>query len=233
MADVDVSKLSLPDNVEGLPTDRVYKSVKAAIMKLDFPPGATIRKAALCDCFQISRSPVADALNRLSVEGLVDIVPQSGTRVAKLSMQAIREDAFLREALEVASARHAASHHDEKTLQRLSRNIDMQTRQVEDADMEEAFQTDVAFHQIIMQTTGVSRLPSTVRTLSPNVDRARLLLVPAPSRLVDTIAEHINILDAIKRSDGDGAAEAMRQHVRQLVRRLEPLEAIRPDIFSD
>ncbi|MBV6658363.1 MAG: GntR family transcriptional regulator [Devosiaceae bacterium] len=232
MADVDVSKLSLPDNTEGLPTDRVYKSVKAAIMKLDFAPGATIRKAALCDWFQVSRSPVADALNRLSVEGLVDIVPQSGTHVAKLSMRAIREDAFLREALEVASARHAAGHRSEKTIQRLTRNIEMQTRQVEDADIEEAFETDVEFHRIIMETTRVSRLPTTVRTLSPNVDRARLLMVPAPSRLADTIVEHKSILDAIKRSDGDAAANAMRQHVRQLVRRLEPLEAVRPDIFS-
>jgi len=117
--------------------ERVYDAVKAAILGLDFPPGAIIRKTAICEWFELSRSPVSDALLKLSSEGLVDIVPQSGTRVARLSMAALREDAFLREALEVAAARHAANHRTDETLARLSRNVEMQKMLIVDVDKED------------------------------------------------------------------------------------------------
>lgn len=232
LPDADVTKLALVSDLSGSLADRVYAAVKTAILGLDFLPGAVIRKSAICDQLGVSRSPVSDALARLSTEGLVDIVPQSGTRVARLSMTAIREDAFLREALEVAAARHAALHRSEETLARLTRNIEMQKLLIIDVDTEDFFHTDIALHETIMATTEVSRLPATVRTLSSQVDRARLLLMPEPGRLSETVDEHVAIVDAIRRQDAHGAEDAMRHHVRQLVRRLAPLEAARPDLFS-
>lgn len=232
MPDVDVNKLPALDDLSGLLAERVYLAVKSAIMALDFTPGAVIRKSDICDRFGLSRSPVSDALAKLSAEGLVEIVPQSGTRVARLSMADIREDAFLREALEVAAARHAARHRSDETLARLFRNIEMQRLLVVDLDKEDFFKTDIAFHEIIFATTNVARLPAAVRVFSPNVDRARLLLVPEPGRTKDSMDEHIQIVEAIKQQDEDAAQDAMRRHVRQLLRRLEPLEAARPDLFS-
>ena len=120
MTDADVSKLSVLDELNGSLADRVYESVKSAILELHFLPGAVIRKSAICERLGLSRSPVSDALARLSSEGLVDIIPQSGTRVSRLSFNAIREDSFLREALEVAAARHAALHRSDETVATLS-----------------------------------------------------------------------------------------------------------------
>ena len=99
-------------------------------------------------------------------------------------------------------------------------------------DKDEFMQTDTSFHTIIMSTTGMTRLPAAVRSLSPHLDRARLLLVPEPGRTGDTVEEHVAIHDALLRQDRVAAEDAMRHHVRQLLRRLEPLEAERPDLFS-
>ena len=230
--DADVSNLPIVRSLSGSLADRVYLAVKTAILQLDFLPGALIRKSALCDQLSVSRSPVSEALAKLATEGLVDIVPQSGTRVARLSMAAIRDDAFMREALEVAAARHAALHRSDETLARLTRNIELQKLQVVDVDAQDFFETDIALHEMLMATTQVARLPHTVRTLSSQVDRARLLLMPEPGRLSETVAEHVTLVDAVARRDAVGAEEAMRHHVRQLIRRLEPLEAERPDLFS-
>lgn len=219
-------------NLSGTLADRVYHAVRTAILNLEFPPGSVIRKTAICDWLEVSRSPVSDALARLSSEGLVDIVPQSGTRVSRLSMPAIREGAFMREALEVAAARHAALYRSDETLARLTRNIEMQKLLVADADNDDFIKTDVAFHEMIMATTDVMRLPATVRTLSQHVDRARLLLLPEPGSLTQTVDEHIKVVDAIRAQDGDAAQNAMRHHLQQLIRRLEPLEAARPDLFT-
>ena len=232
MPDADVTKLPDLNDLNGPLASRVYTAVKSAILELDFLPGAVIRKSEVCDQLGLSRSPVSEALAKLSNEGLVDIVPQSGTRVARLSMASIKEDSFLREALEVAAARHAALHRSDETVARLARNIEMQKLLIEDADKEDFIRTDVAFHQVIMATTNIKRLPATVQSVSQHLDRARLLPLPEPGRLAETVSEHIEILDAIRDKDAEAAQDAMRRHVRQLIKRLEPLEAARSDIFS-
>ncbi|MEL6572201.1 MAG: GntR family transcriptional regulator [Pseudomonadota bacterium] len=230
--ETDVSKLPALSDLTGSLADRVYSAVKTAILNLDFLPGAAIRKSAICDQLGVSRSPVSDALAKLSSEGLVDIVPQSGTRVARLSMAAIREDVFFRAALEGAAARHAATHRSEEILARLLRNLEMQRLLVADADGEDFFRTDIAMHEMILGTTGVQRLPGTVRTLSSHVDRARVMLVPEPGRMSETVDEHVDVIEAIKNQNATGAEEAMRHHIRQLIKRLAPLEAARPDLFD-
>lgn len=232
MPDADATQLPDLNDLTGSLADRVYAAVKSAILGLSFPPGAIIRKSTICDQLGLSRSPVSDALARLSGEGLVDIVPQSGTRVSRLSMAAIIEDTFLREALEVAAVRHCTMHRTDETVARLTRNLEMQKLLVVDLDKEEFMQTDAAFHDTIMVTTGVKRLPAAVQRLSPHLHRARLLLVPELGRTSESVEEHAVILDAIRAQDVDAAQDAMRHHVRQLLQRLKPLEAERPDFFS-
>ncbi|MFK7764249.1 MAG: GntR family transcriptional regulator [Roseobacter sp.] len=232
MADVDTSKLPVLNDLTGSLADRVYAALKSAILSLDFLPGANIRKSDVCEQLGVSRSPVSDALTKLSGEGLVDIIPQSGTRVSRLSMAAIREDTFLREALEVAASRHAALHRTPEAMARLKRNLEMQKLLIADVDKEDFIYTDAAFHEIIMSTTGVSRLSSTVSAVSTQVNRARLLMVPEPGRLSDTLHEHIQILHAIEQQDAHAAEEAMRYHVWQLLDRLKTLVMDRSDLIS-
>ena len=228
----DASKLPNLGDLSGSLTDRVHGAVRSAILTLDFPPGSVIRKNDVCDHLGVSRSPVSDAFSKLSSEGLVDVVPQSGTRVSRLSMAAIREDAFLREALEVAAARHAALHRSEDVVAKIARNIEIQKLLIADEDGEEFMKTDIEFHQLIMGTTGLARLPKAVRNLSQNVNRARVLLIPEPGRLNDTLTDHVAIFEAIRDQDCNTSVEAMRHHIRQLLKRLEPLEAERPELFS-
>lgn len=231
-SEADLSKLPALNDLTGSLADRVYFAVKTAILNLDFLPGAPIRKTAICDQLGVSRSPVSDALAKLSSEGLVDIVPQSGTRVARLSMIAIGEDIFFREALEGAAARHAATHRSDETLARLLRNLEMQRLLIADADREDFFRTDIAMHELILETTGVQRLPGTVRSLSFHVDRARMLLVPEPGRLAETVEEHLDVIEAIRSQNASAAEEAMRHHIRQTIKRLAPLETTCPDLFD-
>ena len=232
MSEADASKLTALNELNGLLSDRVHSAIKSAILSLDFLPGASIRKTDICDQLGVSRSPVSEALTKLATEGLVEIVPQSGTRVTRLSMDAIREDTFLREALEVAASRYAARHRTPEIVARLKRSLEMQKLLILDVDKEEFMQTDAAFHQSIMSTTKVSRLPATVAAVSTQVDRARHLLLPEPGRLTDTVDEHVAIAKAIEQQDEHAAERAMRHHVRQLLQRLEALKTDRPDLIS-
>lgn len=210
---------------------RQYAALKQAILSLEFPPGAILRKGAICEHLGISRTPVSDAILKLEGEGLVEVVPQSATRVSRMSMKEIREDAFLREALEVAAVVCAAKHRSDELVSRLSRGVRMQRLQVEDADYEEFQKSDQKFHRLILDCCNVSRLHDTIRFVSNHVDRARVLLLPEPGRVSDTVAEHDQIFEAIRKKEPQAAQLAMQAHLRQLVKRIEPLEELRPELF--
>src|SRR5260370_3974262 len=84
---------------------RVQDVVRDAIVRLDLPPGTAIDKAALCARLGVSRFPVSEALGRLAAEGFVEVLPQRGTRVARIDLADCRQAMFIRRALEPEAIR--------------------------------------------------------------------------------------------------------------------------------
>ncbi len=230
--DIDATLLPEISATEGSLTQRVHQSLKQAILALDFPPGANLRKAPVCARLGVSRAPVADAIARLASEGLVDVVPQSGTRVSYFSMDEIREGVFLREALELATVAKVARDITDDQRKRLSRNMRLQELLIEDEDIPGFYQADEEFHGLLMEFTGFRRLSDVAQTVSLQVSRARMLLLPTPGRIVETLTEHRAIFDAISARDEQGAQEAMHKHLGQLMPRIEQLELQQPHLFN-
>lgn len=221
----------MPTN-EGSLAQRVYLSIKQAILALDFPPGAILRKAAICERLGVSRAPVAEAITRLAADGLVDVVPQSGTRVSYFSMSEIREGVFLREALEIATVAKVARDLTDDQRKRLNRNMRLQELLIEDEDIPGFYQADEEFHSLLMGFTGYARLADVAKSVSLQVSRARMLLLPTPGRIAETLAEHQAILSAILAGDELAAQGAMRRHLRQLMPRIELLKQEKPHLFN-
>lgn len=218
-------------NFEGSLSQRTYQSLKEAILALRCPPGMFLRKNEICEILNISRSPVSEAMGKLASEGLVDIIPQAGTKVARFSMEEIREGAFLREALELAAIEHLATHITEAELKELRRNLRVQKAVTDDNDAEEFYHQDAAFHQLIHNFTGYPRLAKMAATAWVNVDRARQLMLPMPGRMTDTLKEHEDIIAALEAKNAYQARAAMRYHLSRLLDLLEPLEGKYPDYF--
>lgn len=220
------------EGAEGSLGQRVYLALKDAILTLVYKPGEMLKKADICDSLGVSRSPVADAVARLSVEGLVDVVPQAGTFVARFSMAEIREGAFIREAIEVAAAERVADTATPDQITQLRRNLRVQEALVADRDWAGFYQTDAGMHEMILGFTGYRRLAQVSDTAWLHVNRARRLILPVPGRVADTLDEHRAIVDAIAAHDIAAARVATQRHLRQLLRYLEPLERERPDLFE-
>ena len=89
-------------------------------------PGEAISEKELCGRFEISRTPVREACLRLSFENLVEIFPQRGTFVSIIRRQDVRDDHFIREALETATIQFAARHLTRKDKDNLSEILDKQ-----------------------------------------------------------------------------------------------------------
>lgn len=197
-----------------------------------FRPGEILRKAEVCDALGVSRSPVSEALARLAGEGLVDVVPQAGTFVARFSMAEIREGAFLREALELAAVEMVAAQVTEAQVIALRRNLRLQQTLLDDGDFAGFYQTDAQMHELILSFTGFRRLAALAETSWVHVNRARQLILPAPGRVQATYLEHQAILAAIEARDQPAARAATQHHLRQLMTFLEPLIDTRPELFA-
>ena len=211
---------------------RVYQTLRQSILSLDYRPGEILRKPEVCAARGVSRSPVADAVARLQAEGLVDVIPQAGTFVARFSMQEIREGAFLREAIEVAAIAHVAARITDDQLQLLRRNLTVQAALVADGDIPGFYGMDAAMHELLLSFTGFPKLALVAETAWLHVNRARQLILPVPGRVMATLAEHQAILQALEARDPDAARGAVQVHLRQLLTYLEPLERDRPELFS-
>lgn len=219
------------DVLPGSLAQRVYHVLRGAILDMTFPPGAVVRKAALCEQLGVSRSPVSEAIARLASEGLLDVVPQSGTRVSRFSMEEIREETFLREAIEVAAAMRVAWIRTDEQLTRLARNLRLQELLAQDRDFMGFFEADEEFHALMLEFTGFPKVVAAAGTLSLQIKRARILLLPEEGRAAETVAEHAAILDAVRKRDPDAARAAMSFHLGQLIPRIEPLERRHPEFF--
>ncbi len=211
---------------------RVYQTLREAILSLAYRPGEILRKPDICEALGVSRSPVADAVARLQAEGLVDVVPQAGTFVARFSMQEIREGAFLREAIEVAAIERVAARITDDQLQLLRRNLTVQAALVADGDIPGFYAMDAAMHELLLSFTGFPKLSQVADTAWLHVNRARQLILPVPGRVQATLAEHQAILAALEARDPLAARTAVQHHLRQLITYLEPLERERPDLFN-
>jgi GntR family transcriptional regulator, rspAB operon transcriptional repressor len=226
------ARLAPLDRFSGSLGQRVYQTLREAILSLAYRPGEILRKPEICDALGVSRSPVADAVARLATEGLVDVVPQAGTFVARFSMEEIREGAFLREAIEVAAIERVAQTITEDQLTQLRRNLTVQAALIADGDIPGFYQTDAAMHELLLSFTGFRKLAQVSETAWLHVNRARQLILPVPGRITATLDEHRVILAALEARDPEAARAATRAHLRQLITYLEPLERDRPDLFD-
>ena len=211
---------------------KVYQTLRQAILSLSYRPGEILRKPEICAELGVSRSPVSDAVARLASEGLVDVVPQAGTYVARFSMDEIREGAFVREAIELQAIERVAETITDEQLVALRRNITVQAALLADGDFPGFYQLDGEMHELIRSFTGYRKLSVVAETAWVHVERARRLVLPVDGRVQATLDEHRAILAAVEARDPQAARAAMRLHLSKLLTYLEPLERSHPELFN-
>lgn len=217
---------------KGGATTRVHSALREAIVQLDLKPGELIDKQAIAARLGVSRFPVGEAMNRLAAEGLVDIIPQSGSRVALIKISDARENMFLRRALETETVRRIARDAGPQLLDQLLSNIRYQEAAAETHDLNGFHAFDLAFHAALFDRLGFERVRTAAETARLGLDRVRRLL-NTRRRLENTLEEHRAIAGAIAAQDGDAAADAMSRHLNAVLAELEAFAKERPELFAD
>jgi len=212
-------------------TARVVEGLRRAIVNLEFEPGTKLDKAELTKRFGVSRFPVAEALNRLKAEGLVDIRPQSGSIVSRIRLTDARENMFLRRALEGEAVAHHAQHRSKELLSALRLNMRQQKAAIAGDDRARFHQLDLELHDLFVSVVGYPRVRAMVEGARLSLDRARRLLI-TPRRIALTFREHAAIVAAIAAGDSLAARNAMSAHLDSVIGELEDFAREYPALFD-
>lgn len=194
--------------------EQAYAEIRRRILNGKMLPDEPLSEYLLAEQLKLSRTPVREALKRLEFEGLVRFVLNRGAFVAGLSVRDIVEIYELREHLESFAAGVAATKMPAEDVDVLERELAHAQKAAARGDVLETFESDMHLHKQLIQCTKNSRIVAILATLDDQVHRIRLLSPKAPGRLEATLQEHRNILDCIKRHDGQAAQQAMIQHLR-------------------
>jgi DNA-binding GntR family transcriptional regulator len=219
-------------HVGGRTSDRVFDQLTAAIRDLRLPPGRSLSELELTRQLGVSRTPVREAIARLVDAGLVQVVPQVGTTVARIRMRDVEEARFIRESLEIAAFNEicAKTERDVTTLRQLIRQQGAAHRA---GDLDAFFVADEALHHGIFVLSGYPGAWNAVQRAKLQLDRLRRLSLPEKSTVRFLINEHKKIVDAIERADLASGREHISTHARRVLAHAPILVQKHPDYFAD
>jgi DNA-binding GntR family transcriptional regulator len=212
--------------------DAVYGELKESILSGALEPGSPIDKTELCERLGVSRFPVSAAVSRLAYDRLVDVAPQHGSFVSRISMADVRERLFIRTALEAEIAAEAARRMTRADKEALAANLKESESAASAGDKESFYALDVAFHQSLTSRLGMARAGEVLDGLRVHLERVRRLMMSPHGRMRETFREHALIAEAIGAGDPGAARDAMTRHLGATSAMLETFSRERPTLFS-
>ncbi len=193
--------------------EQVYAFVRRSILTGEFAPGASIDEKTIALNLGVSRTPVREAVKKLSDENLVEVKAQSSTIVAPIDARLIREAFLIRRALEVENIAQAVEKMSELHKDRMDELYLLHQHAIERHRYVDAIGWDDAFHRYISEISGLPRLWKAIEISKAQLDRCRYMSVPRPGRAQATLDQHRQIIDALSIRDEKQSRRMMRDHL--------------------
>lgn len=211
--------------------DQIYDELRRMVVQLDLPPGHALSEKTTAELFNVSRTPVREAILRLADHGLVTVAPQFGTFIAAIDPDEVRQAQFMREHLEVAIAMRLCDM-DGLDLSPARDLIVQQNAVASSGDFARFTVLDDQMHAWLFDKAGMGRLWSAIHVKKAHLDRIRFLHVPEPGKIKQVAEQHVAILDAIGAADRATTEARVREHTSGSVVYLETLLVERPELFE-
>ncbi|KUN24246.1 GntR family transcriptional regulator [Streptomyces antibioticus] len=193
--------------------DRVYDHVKQGVLERRYEGGTLLTEGELAEAVGVSRTPVREALLRLQVEGLIRLYPKKGALVLPVSAQEIADVVETRQLVEEHAARKAVPASPQ-LIARLEELLAQQKEQATAGDLAGAAVTDRCFHAEIVRSGGNEILSRLYDQLRDRQLRMGVAVMHAhPDRVTKALAEHEQILEALRSGDAEAVVGIVHAHV--------------------
>lgn len=215
--------------VRGGLADSIYLQLRAWISDGTLQPGHRLREVEIARHFDVSTTPVREALQRLQYDGLVESHPRRGAAVASVEWAETHSLLVVRELLEVHAVRRVAQTYKTHDFAAVREIIAAQTTAAAEGDIPEFVRLDRDFHMSIIQMAGNEPLVRITDQVHTQLQQARSRIAGnRKGSLEASVAQHRAVLEAIEKGDADGAEEATHAHVQSTIKSIAELMD-RPD----
>ncbi len=212
--------------------DYAYRVLLHNIINLELAPGSEVSSNKLVDALSVSRMPIREALNELSRIGLVNILPQRGSYIAKIDDRIVQESRFMRLVLEIAVAKLACEGIAESDLEALKNNLEEYRRADQTGNYDQTLALDNEFHRLIFVSVDKAWVYNNLKTQMIHFDRLRRLAIGCiADKSENTLKDHEDILYAITRHDAEMAEMLVTRHLTHYQTDLSSLMKEYPDYF--
>ena len=212
---------------------QIYRILRRDIVRCLIPPGTPLSEKEVSIRFDVSRQPVREAFIKLAETGLVQIRPQRGTYVNKISVSHVKNGCFIREAIERAVAKRAATMATDEHLYMLEQLLNQQRTAIDRNQLDDFFQLDDEFHQQLALVADCSLAWDTVENIKATMDRVRYMSLENVSPPEMLLSQHYDIFDALKRHDEDDVDQAMHRHLHEISQSILLIRKEKYDWFSE
>ncbi|HSL64266.1 MAG TPA: GntR family transcriptional regulator [Gaiellaceae bacterium] len=193
--------------------ERAVADLQESILSGELAPGAPLRLEALAKALDMSPMPIREAIRELERLGLAEHVPHRGARVARLTVEDLRDTYEARLALEGLAVRHAAERCGGGDVALLQRLLDDHVHAYRNGDATAGRTLHAEFHFALYAASGSLWLPRLIRPLWENSERYRIASLRAGRSLERRRGEHQRIVDACAAHDPPAAEAALRAHL--------------------
>ncbi|MBW3098161.1 GntR family transcriptional regulator [Pseudohoeflea coraliihabitans] len=193
--------------------DTAYAAIKRQIVNCELKPGEAVTVTELAQALDMGRTPVIQAIDRLTVDGLVEVMPRKGVVVSPVSLDDFVEIIEMRLVNEAQAVRWAAEKADRTQIERLQTNLDGAWSAARAHDIDRMIELDREFHRLISRAAGNSILSEFLGNLHDKALRFWFISLRAPDHNLRVCQQHADILGGIKNHDPAQAEAAMREHI--------------------
>ena len=193
--------------------EQVVKSIKLGIKEGNYVPGQRLIESSLTESLKVSRGPLREAMWRLSGEGLLDIKPNYGVEVKRLTKEEALGIFDIREVNEGLAARLAAINADPASIKRLKKALELTESSHKDPDLLNFMKANDLFHDTIIEMAENQQLKELIEQLRLPIYRLQFKNI-IRGVTSQSVKQHREIFDAISQKDPKKAERAMQRHIR-------------------
>ena len=191
----------------------VFTTLKKAIIKGELQPGDRLMELQLAEKMGVSRTPIREAIHKLSREGLVTLIPRKGAEVAGMSVKTLTDVLTVRKDLELLAFRLAFENIDDEQLETLERRLEAFEKAVDEDDILLMVDTDEQFHFVIYDAAANNKLREILNNLRESMYRYRLEYLKDAVYRKRLEKEHRALVDCIRNRDLKKGLSVVESHI--------------------
>jgi DNA-binding GntR family transcriptional regulator len=192
----------------------IFNSLREAIIIGELRPGERLMEVQLAEKMGVSRTPVREAIRKLELEGLVDMIPRKGAHVAELSVKDIMDVLEVRASLDGLATALAAERITDDELKELNHINGQFSTYIEKENLSGSVKKDVEFHDIIYKASRNDKLITILSNLREQVQRFRVIYLKDYSSPKNLIKEHNDIFAAVSSRSLESARAVAKTHIK-------------------